>query len=406
MGTNVPTLPIYLSRARARRPPAWGLHNSIYSVILYAIPVSLPTGANATVNLPARKIIHCDCDCFYASVEMRDDPSLRGRPLAVGGRADQRGVIATCNYEARRYGIHSAMATAQAIKLCPDLLLIPPNMEKYRIASRQIMDIYRDYTELVEPLSLDEAYLDVSNSPHCKGSATLIAQEIRQRIFETVGITASAGVAPNKFVAKIASDWNKPDGLFLVKPSEVDAFVAALPVKKLFGVGKVTAAKLNRLGAQTCADLRGWTMDSLQQHFGSFGARLYDLCRGIDYREVNPERERKSVSTEETYTPDVPDLDACLALLPELYEHLLGRIKRAGAEKFINKLFIKIKFADFQRTTVECVGYAPNMETYRRLMETGWLRASRPVRLLGVGVRLSDTENVEQLSLFDERATP
>jgi DNA polymerase-4 len=358
------------------------------------------------VNLPARKIIHCDCDCFYASVEMRDDPSLRGRPLAVGGRADQRGVVATCNYEARRYGIHSAMATAQAVKLCPDLILIPPNMEKYRIASRQIMDIYRDYTDLVEPLSLDEAYLDVSNSPHCKGSATLIAQEIRQRIFETVGITASAGVAPNKFVAKIASDWNKPDGLFLVRPDEVDAFVAALPVKKLFGVGKVTAAKLNRLGAQTCADLRSWSMDTLQQHFGAFGVRLYDLCRGIDVREVNPERERKSVSTEETYTPDIPDLAACLALLPELVEHLLGRIKRAGAEKFINKLFVKIKFADFQRTTVECVGYAPSLETYRHLMETGWLRASRPVRLLGVGVRLSDTEIVEQLRLFDERATP
>jgi DNA polymerase-4 len=267
------------------------------------------------------------------------------------------------------------------------------------------MDIYRDYTDLVEPLSLDEAYLDVTNSPHCKGSATLIAQEIRQRIFETVGITASAGVAPNKFVAKIASDWNKPDGLFLVKPSEVDAFVAALPVKKLFGVGKVTAAKLHRLGAQTCGDLRDWNMDKLQQHFGSFGARLYDLCRGIDYRDVNPVRERKSISTEETYTPDVPDLAGCLALLPDLYEHLLGRIKRNHAEKFINKLFIKIKFADFQRTTVECVGYAPNLETYRHLMETGWLRASRPVRLLGVGVRLSDTETVEQLSLFDERAT-
>jgi len=357
------------------------------------------------VNPPARKIIHCDCDCFYASVEMRDDPSLVGRPLAVGGRADQRGVVATCNYEARRYGIHSAMATAQAMKLCPDLILIPPNMEKYRIASRQIMEIYRDYTDLVEPLSLDEAYLDVSNSPHCKGSATLIAQEIRQRIFETVGITASAGVAPNKFVAKIASDWNKPDGLFLVKPSEVDAFVAALPVKKLFGVGKVTAAKLNRLGAQTCADLRTWSMDTLQQHFGAFGARLYDLCRGIDEREVNPVRERKSISTEETYTPDVPDLAACLALLPDLMEHLQGRIKRNDAAKFINKLFVKIKFNDFQQTTVECVGYAPNMETYRHLMETGWLRASRPVRLLGVGVRLSDTEQVEQLSLFDERAT-
>ena len=357
------------------------------------------------MNAPVRKIIHCDCDCFYASVEMRDDPSLRGRPLAVGGRPDQRGVIATCNYEARRYGIHSAMATAQAMKLCPDLLVIPPAMEKYRIASRQIMDIYRDYTELVEPLSLDEAYLDVSDSPHCKGSATLIAQEIRRRIFETVGITASAGVAPNKFVAKIASDWNKPDGLFLVRPEEVDAFVAALPVKKLYGVGKVTAEKMNRLGVQTCADLRGWSMDRLHEHFGSFGARLYDLSRGVDHRPVNTSRERKSISTEETYTPDVPDLPACLKLLPELVEHLLGRIKRAGAEKFINKLFVKIKFADFQQTTVECVGYAPHIPTYAHLMETGWLRAAKPVRLLGVGVRLSDAEIVEQLRLFDDLTT-
>jgi DNA polymerase-4 len=336
---------------------------------------------------------------------MRDDPLLRGHPLAVGGRAEQRGVIATCKYEARRYGIHSAMATAQAIKLCPELMLIPPNMEKYRIASRQIMDIYRDYTDLVEPLSLDEAYLDVTDSPHCKGSATLIAQEIRRRIVETVGITASAGVAPNKFVAKIASDWNKPDGLFLVRPDQVDAFVAALPVKKLFGVGKVTAAKLNRLGAATCADLRSWSMHDLQTHFGSFGARLHDLCRGIDHREVNPVRERKSISTEETYTRDLPDLAACLALLPALVEHLRGRIKRNDAAKYINKLFVKIKFADFQRTTVECVGSAPDIGTFRRLLETGWLRASRPVRLLGVGVRLGDMEKVEQLSLFDERAT-
>jgi len=357
------------------------------------------------MNTSVRKIIHCDCDCFYASVEMRDDPSLRGRPLAVGGRQDQRGVVATCNYEARRYGIHSAMATAQAIKLCPDLLVIPPNMEKYRIASRQIMEIYQDYTDLVEPLSLDEAYLDVSASTRCKGSATLIAQEIRRRIFETVGITASAGVAPNKFVAKIASDWNKPDGLFLVRPDEVDAFVAVLPVKKLHGVGKVTAAKMNRLGLETCGDLRAWPMAKLQEHFGSFGARLYELSRGIDVREVNPERERKSISTEETYTPDVPDLAACAALLPELIEHLQGRIKRNSAEKFINKLFVKIKFSDFQQTTVECVGYAPALETYTRLLETGWLRASRPVRLLGVGVRLSESEIVEQLTLFDERAT-
>jgi DNA polymerase-4 len=354
------------------------------------------------VNAPARKIIHCDCDCFYAAVEMRDNPALRNVPVAVGGRPDQRGVLATCNYEARRYGIHSAMATAQALKLCPSLVVLPPNMEKYRVASRQILAIYRDYTELVEPLSLDEAYLDVSDSPHCKGSATLMAQEIRRRIFETVGITASAGVAPNKFVAKIASDWQKPDGLFLVRPHEVDDFVAGLPVKKLFGVGKVTAAKLNKLGADTCADLRSWTMPDLQHHFGRFGARLYDLCRGIDNREVSPSQERKSVSVEETFTPDVPDLTACLALLPELYDDLNGRLKRCGAEKSVQKLFVKIRFADFQQTTVECVGAAPQMAQFTRLMETGYARGRQPVRLLGVGVRLGEAENLEQLSLFED----
>jgi DNA polymerase-4 len=354
------------------------------------------------VTAPSRKIIHCDCDCFYASVEMRDDPSLVGRPLAVGGRANQRGVVATCNYEARAYGIHSAMATAQAMKLCPELIVIPPAMEKYRLASRQIMDIYRTYTELVEPLSLDEAYLDVTDSPHCKGSATLIAQEIRQRIVETVGITASAGVAPNKFVAKIASDWNKPDGLCLVRPDEVDAFVAVLPVKKLHGVGKVTTAKLNGLGVQTCGDLRSWTMPELSHHFGKFGERLHDLCRGIDNREVSNVHERKSVSVEETYTPDVPDLRACMALLPELLESLLGRIERAKAGKLVNKQFVKIKFADFHQTTVECVGSGPDMRQYIRLMETGFLRGNGPVRLLGLGVRLGDSERLEQLKLFDE----
>ena len=359
------------------------------------------------LNAPQRKIIHCDCDCFYASVEMRDDPSLRGKPLMVGGRADQRGVVATCNYEARKFGIRSAMATAQALKLCPHLIILPPAMEKYRVASRQIMEIYRSYTELVEPLSLDEAYLDVTSSPHCKGSATLIAQEIRQRIYDTVGITASAGVAPNKFVAKIASDWNKPDGLFLVRPEEVDDFVAALPVKKLYGVGKVTAAKLNKLGAETCADLRGWTMQELQHHFGSFGARLHDLCRGIDERPVSNSHERKSVSVEETYTPDVPDLAACLALVPELFDSLQARIQRAGAAAQVSKLFVKLKFADFQQTTVECVGTVPAIAQYRRLMETGYQRGNQPVRLLGLGVRLdaslSDEHRREQLSLFDEQ---
>ncbi len=335
---------------------------------------------------------------------MRDNPALREVALAVGGRADQRGVVATCNYEARRYGIHSAMSTAQALKLCPQLVVVPPAMEKYRIASRQILDIYGDYTDLVEPLSLDEAYLDVSGATHCKGSATLIAQEIRRRIAETVGITASAGVAPNKFVAKIASDWNKPDGLFLVRPEEVDGFVAALPVKKLFGVGKVTAAKLNELGAHTCGDLRGWSLADLEHHFGRFGTRLHALCRGIDEREVSSSRERKSVSCEETYTPDVPNLAACLARIPELLAYLEARIARAGAGKLVNKLFVKIKFADFQQTTVECVGSAPQKNLYETLMETGYERRRRPVRLLGLGVRLGEAETAPQLRLFEDGA--
>ena len=331
---------------------------------------------------------------------MRDNPALLGLPVAVGGRAEQRGVIATCNYEARRFGVHSAMATAQALQRCPGLIVLPPAMEKYRVASRQILAIYRDYTDLVEPLSLDEAYLDVSDSPHCKGSATLIAQEIRARIAATVGITASAGIAPNKFVAKIASDWNKPDGLFLVRPDDIDAFVAELPVKKLFGVGQVTAAKLNRLGAQTCGDLRAWPLQVLEHHFGRFGARLHQLCRGIDTRAVSSSSVRKSVSVEETYTPDVPDLAACLGLLPELLDNLLARIKRAGAGPHVQKLYVKIRFADFHQTTVESVASAPQLALIEKLLETGFQRGHQPVRLLGVGVRLGDVGNAGQLSLF------
>jgi DNA polymerase-4 len=349
-----------------------------------------------------RKIIHCDCDCFYAAVEMRDNPALRTLPVAVGGRADQRGVVATCNYEARHYGIHSAMATAHALKLCPDLVVLSPSMEKYRIASRQILAIYHEYTDLVEPLSLDEAYLDVSDSTQCNGDVALIAQEIRRRIFDTVGITASAGVAPNKFVAKIASDWNKPDGMFIVLPSEVDAFVAALPVKKLFGVGKVTAAKLNKLGAETCADLRRWSLKDLEHQFGVFGTRLHDLCRGIDSRPVSNERTRKSISVEQTYTPDVPDLPACLALLPSLIESLRERIKLADAEAQVNKLFVKLRFADFSQTTVEAASAVVHADYFVTLMQRGFSRRKQAVRLLGVGVRLGAAKNPGQLSLFDE----
>lgn len=352
------------------------------------------------LNAPFRKIIHCDCDCFYAAVEMRDDPSLHDKPLAVGGRPDQRGVVATCNYEARRFGVRSAMATAQALRRCLDLIVLPPAMEKYRSASRQILSIYREYTDLVEPLSLDEAYLDVTEAASVHGSATLIAQQIRSRIAETVGITASAGIAPNKFIAKIASDWNKPNGQFVVKPHQVDDFVAALPVSKLFGVGKVTAARLNQLGAMTCRDLRAWPIADLRHHFGKFGDRLFDLCRGIDERPVNPVSERKSVSVEETYSTDLPDLQACLRELPDLMTKLDTRVQRARAERHIHKLFVKIRFADFRQTTVECVGTSPDRLQFQKLLETGYQRGRQAVRLLGVGIRLGEDSDEHQLHLF------
>ena len=339
---------------------------------------------------------------------MRDDPSLRQLPVAVGGRADQRGVIATCNYVARDFGVRSAMATSQAMQRCPSLIVIRPSMEKYRIASRQILAIYRDYTELVEPLSLDEAYLDVTHCSQHAGSATRIAAEIRARIEATVGITASAGIAPNKFVAKIASDWNKPNGQFVVRPHEVDAFIAALPVKKLFGVGKVTAARLHSLGVHLCADLREWSHVELAKQFGKFGERLYQLCRGIDERSVNPHRERKSVSVEETYPSDLSDARMCAAELDQLIVTLRARIHRADAQAIIHKLFIKIRFADFRQTTVECLASSVDEAMLHTLLRTGLQRHQQAVRLIGAGVRLQEDSEVSeegQMRLFDRETS-
>jgi DNA polymerase-4 len=347
-----------------------------------------------------RKIIHCDCDCFYASVEMRDDPRLRELPLAIGGKADQRGVVATCNYVARKFGIRSAMPTSQALQRCPDLIVMPPAMEKYRIASRQILAIYRDYTELVEPLSLDEAFLDVSTTSQHQGSATRIAQEIRARIAREVGITASAGVAPNKFLAKVASDWNKPDGMFVILPEQVAEFVTALPVARLFGVGKVTAAKLQQLGILTCQDLLIWSLPDLIQQFGKLGGRLYSLCRGIDERQVQASSVRKSVSVEETYTHDLRDLSACLNELPMLYEALSKQVERTKTQSQIHKLNIKIRFKDFKQTTVECRADSLNKEKFAELITSGYQRRQLPVRLLGLGIGIEEKKIIAQLDLF------
>jgi DNA polymerase-4 len=345
------------------------------------------------------KIIHCDCDCFFAAVEIREDPKLRGLPVAVGGDKDRRGVIATCNYEARHYGVRSAMATSSARKLCPDLVVIPPRGELYREVSQQIFAIYARYTDLIEPVSLDEAYLDVSESSACKGSATLIAREIRQVVKTETGLTISAGVAPNKFLAKISSDWNKPDGLFVLTPSEIAGFIQTLKVSKLPGVGPVTTQRLLILGLDTCKQLQEWSLSQLMTEFGSFGNRLHALCRGIDDRPVRTERERKSISVESTFTQDLPNIDSCLSEIPHLLANLETRLSRHRSDFVIGKQFVKIKFADFVSTTVEAHASELDLAHFEELCRTGFSRRNRPVRLLGLGVRAKPRPAFEQLIL-------
>lgn len=345
-----------------------------------------------------RKIIHIDMDCFYAAIEIRDNPKLKHKPVAVGGAVSKRGVLCTCNYEARKHGIHSAMPTAQALKLCPQLILLSVSMDKYRDASDEIRKIFHHYTDLVEPLSLDEAYLDVSDCAEYQGSATWIAKAIRQEIVQTQGLTASAGVAPNKFLAKIASDWNKPNGMLTITPNQVDDFVATLPVTKILGVGKVMTEKLHNLNIHTCADLNKFGLHELVKRFGKQGARLYELSSGMDHRKVNPNRVRKSVSVERTYPEDLKQLEYCLQQIPVLLEKLNTRLS-ASNNRSIHKQFIKIKFFDFTYTTVECISHTLDSTVYEKLLQEGFMRHNKAVRLLGLGVRFPEVDN-ENLELF------
>ena len=329
---------------------------------------------------------------------MRDDPSLRNVPFAVGGRASGRGVLTTCNYPARVYGVRSAMPTSQALRLCPDLIVGPVNMSKYKVVSAQMREIFDRYTDVIEPLSLDEAYLDVSDCERCDGSATLIAEEIRRAVRDELGITVSAGVSANKFIAKVASDWHKPDGIKVVAPDDIDAFAAALPVEKIPGVGRVTAEKLHRFGLKTCTDVRNCPPVALSKRFGSFGITLYERAFGRDDRPVNPERIRQSLSVEHTYADDLPNGSPCIDRLPELMVELMRRLERAGIEDKIQKAFVKVKFNDFTSTTVEKVGTTARISDFKELMQEGLSRKSLPVRLLGIGVRLNPA-GMEQLRL-------
>jgi DNA polymerase-4 len=295
-----------------------------------------------------RKIIHVDMDAFYASVEQRDEPALRGRPVAVGF-AGARGVVAAASYEARRYGVRSAMSSATARRRCPDLVFVPPRFEVYRTISQQVRAIFADYTPLIEPLALDEAYLDVTDHPAERPSATRIAEEIRTRIRAETGLTASAGVSYNKFLAKLASDQNKPDGLFVIPPGAGLAFVETLPVGRFHGVGPVTAARMEALGIHTGADLRAQPLELLRRHFGKAADYYFGAARGVDHRPVRADRVRKSVGTETTFATDLlahPELVAGLEpLIASLWEHC-ARGSIAG-----RTVTVKAKYADFRQVT-------------------------------------------------------
>jgi DNA polymerase-4 len=354
-----------------------------------------------------RKIIHVDMDAFYASVEQRDFPEYRGQPVIVGGAPDSRGVVATCSYEARKFGIHSAMPSAHAYRLCPDAVFLRPRFDTYRQVSHLIQAIFRRYTERVEPLSLDEAYLDVTESTHHQGSATLLAREIKSRVRADTDLTASAGVSYNKFLAKLASDLEKPDGLTLIGPADGAAFVAKLPIGRFHGVGKATEKRMLEAGIRTGADLRTRSMLELQRLFGKSAHYYYNAARGIDDRPVESERPRKSIGAENTFQSDLDDLYEMRQQIAALTEDVCISLesKRLAART----VTLKVKYRDFQLITrsqslprpVSTIGdFMPVLETLLDRTDAG----QRAVRLLGVTAsNLVSTDQmpiVRQLDLF------
>jgi DNA polymerase-4 len=338
---------------------------------------------------PPRKIIHIDMDMFYAAVEMRDRPELRGKPLVVGGRPDSRSVATTANYEARRFGIHSGMSCAEARRRCPHCLFIPPDFKKYQLASDQIRRIFFEYTDLVETMSLDEAYLDVTRNKKNEPSATRLAREIKARIVAATGLTASAGVAANMFVAKIASDARKPDGLCVVRPEQVMGFIRPLPVIRIPGIGRVTDARLQKMSIRTVAELEQKPLEFLEREFGKFGRYLFDIARGIDERPVTPWRERLSYGAEETFARDILETEPLLEFLRQCARRVFGELHEEGRQG--RTVTLKIKYADFQIVTRRCtfdrfLSSAEDVfQAARELLERTEA-GRRPVRLAGISL--------------------
>jgi len=335
-----------------------------------------------------RRILHIDMDAFFASVEQRDRPDLRGRPVAVGGQPDRRGVVAAASYEARAFGVRSAMSMARAVRLCPDLVIVKPDGARYRAASQAVFSIFREVTPLVEPLSLDEAYLDVTENTWGEPLATVVARRIKARIKEETGLTASAGAAPNKFLAKIASGWKKPDGLTVIGPDRVEPFLQQLPVDALWGVGPVTARKLRALGIDRLVDVRRHTPDQLRDVVGSLADWLLQLAQGIDTRPVVPHRETKSSGSETTYAEDLTSLQAIREQIQEMAVDASDWLASRGL--FARTVVIKVRYGDF--TTITRSHSAPPTRDREAIVSRAidlldkTEAGHRPVRLLGVSV--------------------
>lgn len=348
-----------------------------------------------------RKIIHVDMDCFFVSVEEKLDPSLIGKPVIVGGKSSKRGVVAAANYEARKYGIHSAMATAKAEKLCKNLVVAPAHFSEYKKESFEIKEIFKRFTDKIEPLSLDEAFLDVTSNKAHHGSATLIAKEIRETIWQERQLRASAGIASNKFLAKVASDWKKPNGQFTVTPEMAFEFASALPVRKIFGVGAVTEKKMHKLGLFHCSDIQKLPLVEIEKSFGSWGRRLYELSRGVDDREVKSSRKRKSFSVERTFDKDLKNMEEFETEFKKVFNTFMERIEKSDTNtKEIQGVTFKLKYFDFALKTKDHQT-PPKLPAFDEMLSKAkdfWASDMRDIRLIGFGVRLKDLDS-RQLEL-------
>lgn len=336
-------------------------------------------------------------DCFYAAIEERDHPELRGKPVGVGG-SSRRGVLTTANYEARKFGCRSAMPVFMALEKCPELIIVPTRFDVYKRDSQRIREIFLRFSPLVEPLSLDEAFLDVSHNPE---PGTIIASRIRQLIREETGLTASAGIAPNKLIAKIASDWRKPDGQFTVSPANAAEFMRELPLKKIPGVGGKMAEKLSSLGVEACGEYRAVEKFEWVRRIGGYGAELWERCWGRDERPVNPDSPRKSLSIENTFSENLRDMASLEREMKAMLDELEEKLTTRHSERQVRSLVVKLKFSDFQRTTAERANPEIDREIFKSLLVEADSRSEgKPARLLGVGVRFHDISGTEQMELF------